>query len=59
VGDAVNVAARLQELTKVEGVDVLVSETTQHQVGDAVALRAPRTLAVRGRTQSLVACVPA
>lgn len=32
VGDAVNVAARLQELTRVHGVDVLVGEATQRQV---------------------------
>ena len=32
VGDAVNVAARLQELTRVHGVDVLVGEATQRHV---------------------------
>jgi class 3 adenylate cyclase len=58
VGDAVNVAARLQELTKVEGVDILVSESTWAQLGDAVPLSAPRALRVRGRETALVARVP-
>ncbi len=59
VGDAVNVAARLQELTKVEGVDVLVSEATRLQLGHAVSLSAPRALQIRGRTVPLMAHVPA
>lgn len=32
IGDAVNVATRLQELTRVHGADVLVGEATQRQV---------------------------
>jgi adenylate cyclase len=59
VGDAVNVAARLQELTKAEGVDVLVSESTRLQLGDAVPLSAPRALQIRGRTVPLMVRVPA
>ncbi len=59
VGDAVNVAARLQELTKGEGVDVLVSEATRLQLGDAVPLSAPRALRIRGRTVPLMVRVPA
>ena len=59
VGDAVNVASRLQELTKSEGVDVLVSEATRRALGDAVPLAAPRAVQIRGRTMPLVACVPA
>ena len=58
VGDAVNVAARLQELTKGEGVDVLVSESTGRQLGDAVPLSAPRALPIRGRTVALMVRVP-
>ena len=59
MGDSVNVAARLQELTKVEGVDVLVSEATRLQLGDAVSFSAPRALQIRGRTVPLMAHVPA
>jgi len=59
VGDAVNVAWRLQELTKAEGVDVLVSESTRLHLGDAVPLSAPRALRIRGRAVPLMVCVPA
>ncbi len=59
IGDTVNVASRLQELTKVEGVDVLVSESTRRQLDDAVTLSPLRALQVRGRTAPLLACVPA
>jgi adenylate cyclase len=59
VGDAVNVAARLQELTKTEGVDVLVSESTRSKLDDASPLSPPRALHIRGRTAPLLACVPA
>lgn len=53
-----NVAARLQKLTKAEGVDVLVSETTQAQLGNSVSLSAPRALQIRGRMAPLVVSVP-
>lgn len=58
VGDAVNVAARLQELTKVEGVDVLISDATRLQLGDRIALSAPRAVHVRGRKAPLEVSVP-
>jgi adenylate cyclase len=58
VGDAVNVASRLQDLTKSEGVDILVSDTTRRQLGSAVTLSEPRTLTLRGRTAPLLASVP-
>ena len=59
VGDAVNVAARLQELTKTEGVDLLVSESTRSKLADAAPLSPLRALHIRGRTAPLMACVPA
>ena len=58
VGDAVNVASRLQDLTKTEGVDILVSDATRQQLGDAVALTAPRALTLRGRAAPLLASAP-
>ena len=58
VGDTVNVAARLQDLTKSEGVDILVSDVTRQLLGDAVALSAPRALTLRGRSAPLLASAP-
>jgi adenylate cyclase len=58
VGDTVNVAARLQDLTKSEGVDVLVSDATRRLLRDAVALSAPRALTLRGRAAPLLASAP-
>lgn len=57
VGDAVNVAARLQELTKSEGVDALVSESTRAQLGDEVRLSVSRALQIRGRAAPLAVSV--
>jgi adenylate cyclase len=55
VGDTVNVAARLQDLTKSERVDILVSDATRRLLRDAVALSAPRALTLRGRAAPLLA----
>jgi adenylate cyclase len=55
IGDAVNVAARLQELTKSEGLDILLSETTRAQLGDDLPLTPARPLAIRGRRAPLLA----
>jgi adenylate cyclase len=50
IGDAVNVAARIEQLTKQHGIDVLVSETTWNQLGDK---RGERVAAaeIRGRKE--------
>ena len=37
IGDAVNVASRIEELTKVLGVPILVSDETRQRVGDTIA----------------------
>lgn len=55
VGDTVNLAARLQDLTKSERVDILVSDATRRLLRDAVALSAPRALTLRGRAAPLLA----
>jgi class 3 adenylate cyclase len=59
IGDAVNVAARLQELTKVKRLAILVSEHTRKRVGPALAFDAVGAVDIRGRTHRLEAYVPA
>ena len=59
IGDTVNVAARLEERTKLDGHAILVSESTRARVGDAVAFAPAGTIQVRGRSVPLAAYVPA
>lgn len=49
IGDPVNLAARLQELTPDLGADILVSAETARMVGDAIGLRSLGEVEVRGR----------
>ena len=51
IGDSVNLAARLQELTKTYGVELLLCENTAAAVGDRVLTREIDVIRVRGRTQ--------
>jgi adenylate cyclase len=51
VGDAVNVAARLENLTRRYDEDILVSGETARHLANAVPLRAVDETAVRGRSQ--------
>jgi adenylate cyclase len=59
IGDAVNVAARIQELTKALGVPILVSEETRRRVGDAVGFAAAGPARLKGRSQPVETFVPA
>jgi len=54
IGDAVNVASRIEGLTKEHGVDVLVSETTWAQLGETVPTRKVGEGAIRGRKEPVV-----
>jgi adenylate cyclase len=54
IGDAVNVASRIEGLTKDHGVDVLISETTWAQLGDTVRSRRLAEGAIRGRKEPVV-----
>jgi adenylate cyclase len=58
VGDAVNLASRLEQLTKDHGVPILVSEATRAAVGDRLPFRPVGELAVRGRTTPVTAHEP-
>jgi adenylate cyclase len=56
IGDAVNVASRIEQLTKQHGVELLVSETTWAQLDDAAKSRVRKLAAedIRGRTEPVV-----
>jgi adenylate cyclase len=58
IGDAVNVAARLEKLTKEHGVGVLVSDSTRARVGEAIPFAPTGVVEVRGRTQPLALYSP-
>ncbi|MBA3897272.1 MAG: GAF domain-containing protein, partial [Sphingomonadaceae bacterium] len=51
IGDSVNLAARLEELSKIHDVGILVCETTARAVEQEIRLRALKETQVRGRTR--------
>lgn len=54
IGDAVNVASRIEGLTKEHGVDVLLSETTWSQLPEPRAGERVASAEIRGRKQPIV-----
>jgi adenylate cyclase len=54
IGDAVNVASRIEGLTKEHAVDVLLSETTWGQLGDGARTRRVAEDTIRGRKEPVV-----
>jgi adenylate cyclase len=50
VGDAVNLASRIQDLTKAAGADILISATTRAALDSAVAVTALPAARVKGRS---------
>jgi adenylate cyclase len=59
IGDAVNVASRIEQLTKVHKVPILVSEQTRNGVQtDGIAFDAAGQAEVRGRSQSVRCFLP-
>jgi adenylate cyclase len=50
VGDAVNLASRIQDLTKAAGADILISATTRAALDTAVAVTAVPAARVKGRS---------
>lgn len=54
IGDAVNLASRLESSTKELGVDVLISEDTQTLVKGSFLTRTVREITVKGRAQPVM-----
>ncbi len=51
IGDSVNLASRMEGLTKEYGVDILISEATAAEVGDEVLTRKLDVAAVKGKKE--------
>jgi adenylate cyclase len=58
IGDTVNVAARIEQLTKARSASVLVSDETRHLVGDAFAFQAVAPLSVKGKREPIRCWAP-
>ena len=58
IGDAVNVASRIEELTKTQGVPILVSAETRRRVGDAVPFSPAGPARLKGRAQPVETYLP-
>ncbi len=59
IGDTVNVAARIEQLTKVHGAPILVSEETRQHAGAAFHYMAAAPVRVKGKAEPLQTYVPA
>jgi len=51
IGDIVNTASRLQNLTKKVGVDILIDGKTKEKLGDLVSTRHVRVKSIRGKSE--------
>ena len=58
IGDAVNVAARLEQATKDQPATILISEATYRQVGGAVPLRPVAPAVMRGKLLPMACWTP-
>ena len=58
IGDAVNLASRIEGLTKKVGVPLLVSGITRERCGDALAFVEAAPLPVAGKAEPVVTYVP-
>jgi adenylate cyclase len=58
IGDAVNVAARIEQLTKVHGVPILVSDETRRGAGAGISFAAVGATQLRGRARPVDCWVP-
>jgi len=58
IGDTVNLASRLEALTKEMGIPMLISEFTASEIRDTMALKPLRQVKVTGREASLLVYMP-
>lgn len=58
VGDVVNLASRLQGMTKVYGRPIIIGEGTERELGDALPVRRIDRVRVRGRHEPTYVCEP-
>jgi len=58
IGDTVNVAARIEGLTKAAGAPILASETTRDRAAGRHAFRALAPMAIRGKAEPVTLFVP-
>jgi adenylate cyclase len=53
VGDAVNLASRIEGLTKDFGTDILISSTTRERLGPGLTVEALPAIRVKGRSEEV------
>jgi adenylate cyclase len=58
IGDAVNLASRIEGLTKIQGASILVSRDTRERVGDQLLFSPAPAMAVKGKSQPVETFVP-
>ncbi|MBM3268749.1 MAG: adenylate/guanylate cyclase domain-containing protein [Candidatus Sericytochromatia bacterium] len=58
IGDPVNLASRIEGLTKTLGVGILASESTREQAGDAFVWTAQEPIPVKGKPEPVATFVP-
>jgi adenylate cyclase len=58
IGDAVNIASRIEQLTKVHGVPVLVSDETRRCVSADVSFTAAEPMRIKGKAEAVATFCP-
>lgn len=58
IGDTVNLASRIESLTKIHDTTILVSEETRRRLGDQFTFRDAPPIAVKGKTEPVATFTP-